>query len=67
MKIKQLEVFNAIMTTGSISSAARLLHLSVPAVSQTLAQTENYLGFLLFKRVKGRLHPTQEAYTLVKK
>lgn len=67
MNIKQIEVFNAIMTTGSVSDAARLLHLSVPAVSQALAHMESRLGFLLFKRVKGRLYPTQEARTLAKK
>lgn len=52
------------MTTGSVSDAARLLHVSVPAVSRVLSLTESRLQFPLFERIKGRLHPTAEARTL---
>lgn len=61
MNLRQLEVFRAVMLTGSVSDAARLLHVSVPAVSRLLAHTESRLGFALFERIKGRLHPTAEA------
>lgn len=64
MNLRQIEVFRAIMTTGSVSDAARLLHVSVPAVSRVLSLTESRLQFPLFERVKGRLHPTAEARTL---
>ncbi|HEY0200757.1 MAG TPA: LysR substrate-binding domain-containing protein, partial [Burkholderiaceae bacterium] len=64
MNLRQIEVFKAIMATGSVSNAARLLHVSVPAVSRVLAHAESQLGFLLFERVKGRLHPTTEARRL---
>ena len=61
MNLRQIEVFRAVMITGSVSGAARLLHVSIPAVSRLLSHTESRLGFLLFERVKGRLH----AQTLV--
>lgn len=64
MNLRQIEVFRAVMVTGSVSGAARLLHVSVPAISRLLSHTENRLGFLLFERIKGRLHPTAEARRL---
>ncbi len=64
MNLRQVEVFNAIMSTGSISDAARLLHVSVPAVSRVMSHTESRLGFPLFERVKGRLYPTAEAHQM---
>jgi DNA-binding transcriptional LysR family regulator len=64
MNLRQIEVFRAIMITGSVSDAARLLHVSVPAVSRVLAHAESRLDFPLFERIKGRLHPTEEARQL---
>jgi len=64
MNFRQVEVFKAIMTAGSVTDAARLLHVSVPAISQVLSHTESQLGFPLFERIKGRLHPTTEAHRL---
>lgn len=52
--------------TGSISNAAKLLHVSQPAVSRLLAHTEHRLGICLFQRTKGRLYPTPEAKILFK-
>ncbi|MES2185599.1 MAG: LysR family transcriptional regulator [Pseudomonadota bacterium] len=64
MNLRQIEVFRAVMLTGSVSGAARLLHVSVPAVSRLLSHTESRLGLVLFERIKGRLHPTAEARRL---
>ncbi|TSD57053.1 LysR family transcriptional regulator [Variovorax sp. KBS0712] len=64
MNLRQIEVFRAIMTTGTASDAARLLHVSVPAISRVLSHTESQLRFPLFTRVKGRLVPTDEARRL---
>ncbi|MDG2670931.1 LysR family transcriptional regulator, partial [Vibrio parahaemolyticus] len=50
---------------GTVSGAARLLHVSQPNVTRVLAHTEQQLGFALFERVKGRLVPTQEAKALL--
>nr|WP_269469542.1 LysR family transcriptional regulator [Vibrio diabolicus] len=60
-----MEVFYAIMQAGTVSGAARLLHVSQPNVTRVLAHTEQQLGFALFERVKGRLVPTQEAKALL--
>jgi DNA-binding transcriptional LysR family regulator len=64
LNLRQIEVFRAIMTAGSISGAGRMLHVSQPAVSSVLALTERRLGFLLFERARGRLLPTPEARRL---
>lgn len=64
MNLKQINTFRAIMITGSISSAAKLLFVSQPAVSRLLAHTEQQLGYPLFERIKGRLYPTTEARLL---
>ena len=44
MRLKHIEVFNAVMLTGSVSGAARLLHVTQPAVTQTLQHAELQLG-----------------------
>jgi DNA-binding transcriptional LysR family regulator len=64
LNLRQIEVFRAVMITGSISGAAQLLFVSQPAVSRLLSQTEHRLGFALFERIKGRLHATPEAQKL---
>lgn len=64
MRLRHIEIFNAVMHTGSVSAAARLINISQPAVSRTLQHAELQLGFALFQRSKGRLVPTAEALTL---
>jgi DNA-binding transcriptional LysR family regulator len=64
MRLRHIEVFNAIMLMGSVSAAARLINVTQPAVSRILSHAELQLGFALFERVKGRLTPTAEAQTL---
>ena len=64
MRLRHIEVFNAVMLTGSVSEAARLINVTQPAVSRTLQHAEIQLGFPLFQRAKGRLTPTTEALTL---
>ncbi|MGH1354311.1 MAG: LysR family transcriptional regulator [Thalassovita sp.] len=64
MRARQLEVFTAVMRAGTVTGAARMLNISQPALSQVLKHTEDDLGFLLFAREKGRLHPTPEAMEL---
>ena len=65
MNLRQLEVFYAIMQTGSVTGAARRLHVTQPAISNVLKHTEQQLEFKLFERVGGRLHPTPEATDLM--
>lgn len=64
MRLRHLEIFHAVMRTGSVSGAADLLNLSQSAASKALAQAEHALGLPLFRRVQGRLVHTREAETL---
>ncbi|MEM7220828.1 MAG: LysR family transcriptional regulator [Pseudomonadota bacterium] len=61
MRLRQIEVFHAIYTAGSITAAAESLSVSQPAVSKVLAHAEQQLGFQLFERRRGRLIATPEA------
>ena len=63
-RLRQMEVFRAVMLTGSISGASRLLFISQPAVSRIVIHTEQTLGLALFNRVKGKLVPTLESEAL---
>lgn len=64
MRLRHIELFHAVLTTGSLTGAARLLNISQPAASKVLQHAEQQLGFALFSRVRGRLQPTQEALLL---
>ncbi|MBB3458120.1 DNA-binding transcriptional LysR family regulator [Rhizobium sp. BK313] len=64
MNLRQLEVFHAIMSTGSVTGAARKLNVTQPAVSTVLKHCEQQLQMRLFVRKGSRLEPTPEALTL---
>ena len=64
MNLRQIEVFRAVMLTGSVTGAAELLHVSQPGVSRMLAHIELQLGLRLFERGPRRLMPTPEAHAL---
>ncbi len=61
MNIRQIEIFSAVMKSGTTSRAAELLGITQPAVSRSLADLEAVIGFPLFARVRNRLLPTTEA------
>src|ERR1700687_26961 len=63
--LRHLDVVRCVMEAGSVTEAARLLRVSQPAVSKTLAQVEDRLGFRLFTRDRGRLIATAEARALL--
>ena len=64
MKPRQLEVLYAIMSSPSLTEAARVLGTSQPAVSATLKQMEEDMALRLFHRLGGRLVATPEAELL---
>jgi DNA-binding transcriptional LysR family regulator len=64
LNLRQIEVFRAIMLSGSISGAGRMLHVSQPAISRVLALMESRLRYPLFERSRSRLTPTAEARRL---
>ncbi|OWT70286.1 MULTISPECIES: LysR family transcriptional regulator [unclassified Achromobacter] len=65
INLRHIEVFYAIMHTGSITGAARSLNVTQPAVSAVLKHLEARLGMALFVRSHGRLTPTPEAQALL--
>lgn len=64
MHLRQLEVFAAVMSTGSMTGAARLLGKSQPATSRLVQELEAEIGYALFTRHGPRVAPTPEAYLL---
>lgn len=65
MRLRQIEVLHAIMQTGSVTGAAKLLNVSQPSVSTVLQHMEAQLGMQLFRRSGGRLKPSPEAEALL--
>lgn len=64
MRLRQIEIFHAVYSTGSITRAGELLGISQPAISKTLRRTEDVLGYPLFERTGTGLVPTHEATVL---
>jgi DNA-binding transcriptional LysR family regulator len=64
MNLRHIEVFREVYLAGSVSGAARALNVSQPSVSKVLRHAESRIGFTLFRRLKGRLAPTDEAHAL---
>ncbi len=60
MNIRALQAFNAVVSEGSVTAAARVMNLSQPAVSRLIAVLEAELQLTLFKREKKRLHLTDQ-------
>jgi len=65
MNVRQLEAFHEVMLTGSVTEAARSLGRTQPAISTLIAGLENDIGYRLFDRRGGRLHPVPEAHFLL--
>lgn len=64
MNLRQIEVFRAVMSTGSFTKAAELLHVSQPGISRLIRHLELQLGVSLFERNHGRVTATPEAFAL---
>ena len=58
---RQVEAFRSVMATGSVTSAATMMHVSQPAVSRLIRDLELTLKLALFERRGNRLEPTAEA------
>ncbi len=60
MNLRQLEAFRATIRSGSITEAAKMMHISQPSVSRLIADLERSAGFPLFVRIGRGLTPTVE-------
>jgi DNA-binding transcriptional LysR family regulator len=61
LTLRQIEVIRAIMVTGTVGAAARLLNVSSPGISRLMKHAETSVGVKLFNRRCGRYTPTREA------
>lgn len=64
LTFKQIEAFRSVMVNGSVVGAAKLMNLTQPSVSRTIALLEIRLGYPLFVRRGRRLLPTPQAEAL---
>ena len=64
MRLRHIEVIQAILQTGHLGTAAEWLQLSVSEVDASLKDAEQQLGFMLFASVRGRLQATRETLEL---
>lgn len=64
LTFKQIEAFRSVMVNGSVVGAAKLMNLTQPSVSRTIALLEIRLGYPLFVRRGRRLLPTPQADAL---
>jgi len=64
MRLRHIEVIQALLQTGNLGAAAELLQLPTATVSATLQDAEQQLGFLLFASVRGRMQATRETRQL---
>jgi len=64
MRLRHIEVIQALLQTGHLGTAAEWLQLPVAEVEEVLRDAEDQLGFMLFSSVRGRLQATREAREL---
>ena len=61
---RQLAAFRAVIVTGSVTGAGKILHITQPAVTRLVKDLEVQLGLALFTRRAGRMTPTSHAQSL---
>jgi DNA-binding transcriptional LysR family regulator len=64
MRLRHIEVIQALLQTGDLNAAAEQLHLPREVVAESLQRLEAELGFLLFAKARGKLQPTAETRKL---
>lgn len=66
MEIRELRAFVAVAEDGSLSAAARRLHVSQSALSQTVQSLERQLGVRLLERDRTGARPTDAGKILLR-
>jgi DNA-binding transcriptional LysR family regulator len=65
-RLRQLQVFREVLRAGSERSAAKILRISQPAISQHIKQLEAEIGFTLFTRSNNQFAPTERAWEVLR-
>jgi DNA-binding transcriptional LysR family regulator len=65
VELREMRAFVAVVEEGSLSAAARRLHVSQPALSQTMAALERELGMSLLVRSRTGVQATEAGMTLL--
>ena len=65
MEFRELSAFVAVVEEGGMSAAARRLHVSQSALSQTVSALERELGVTLLERSSTGVRPTEAGTTLL--
>ncbi|UIJ56938.1 LysR substrate-binding domain-containing protein [Amycolatopsis acidiphila] len=65
MEIREMRAFVAVVEEGGLSAAARRLHVSQPALSQTMTTLERRLGVQLLVRSSTGVEATDAGMTLL--
>ncbi len=63
---RQLRLFMALAETGSVSAAARMVHITQPTASMGLKEITDTVGVPLYEVVARKVHLTQMGLELVK-
>lgn len=66
IRLRHLRLLVAIDDAGRLTRAARLLHVTQPALSKALAEIERSVGMPLFERTPRGLSPTAAGTTLIR-
>src|SRR6185437_16268753 len=66
MKIRELRAFTVVVDEGSLTAAARRLHLSQSALSQTIPSLERQLGVPLLRRYSTGVAVTDAGMILLR-
>lgn len=67
MDVKQLTALVTVAEVGSVTKAARLLHLVQPAVTRQIRMLETEIGVPLFERTRQGMVPTPAGTVLVER
>lgn len=65
MELRELTAFVAVAEEGGMSAASRRLHISQPALSQTVGSLERQLGVKLVERCSTGVRPTEAGAALL--
>ncbi|HYZ68862.1 MAG TPA: LysR family transcriptional regulator [Mycobacterium sp.] len=65
MELRELAAFVAVAEDGGMSAASRRLHISQPALSQTVSSLERQLGVKLLERSSTGVRATEAGATLL--